>query len=101
MRSQSKKGWLWLVIGGLALLAVSGYNMTSGCCCASSVEHFGDIPLYGWVLFALNLATFTAFLLLRQRNRRKQDVLSCPSCQASLRADWLYCPSCSRKVSGE
>lgn len=101
MRSQTKKNWLWVAIGGLALLVVGGYNMSSGCRCSSSIEHLGDMPHYGWILLALNLATFTAFLFLRQRNRAKPTVLSCPSCQASLRADWIYCPSCARKTSGE
>lgn len=98
MNNLSKNGWLWLVVGGLVLLALFGYNMTSGCPCSSSMEHLGDLPLYGWILLAFNLATFTALLLLRQRNRTKPTVLSCPSCKASLRADWPYCPSCARKT---
>lgn len=101
MRRQNRKLWPWIVGSGIAVLSLVGFNLSSGCPCRSSLLHFEDVPFYGWMLIVINLAAFMAFLGLRHRNRVKKNLLECPSCQASLRADWIYCPSCASRTGND
>jgi hypothetical protein len=87
-----------LLIIGMTLLAVFGYNYWSYCCGRCTVGTFLTLGPFGLALLALNALAAAVLVALRIRRRMRHSRTRC-RCGATLADGWGFCPDCGEAAS--
>ena len=83
--------WLWLAVGGAAVIIYNGWALLSGHC---SVRDLMQIPRWGAPLFSANLAAAAVLCILCLKRPNNQEAIPCPGCCPSIKPEWSFCPLC-------